>query len=125
MPKTTKKSQTIDTYIKGFPKETQIILKKIRSLIKEIAPKATEKISYGIPTFNLNGTYLIYFSGWRHHVSLYPASTSMMEAVKEAVPYRVSKGTLKFPLNKPIPYPLIKKIVKYRLKDNLQRFPKP
>lgn len=122
MPKTTKSLQTIDTYIKNFPKETQVILRKIRRIIKEIAPKATEKISYGIPTFNLNGTYLIYFSGWQHHISLYPASDKMMKAVKEALPYRVSKGTLRFPLNKPIPYPLIKKIIRYRLKDNLHTF---
>ena len=114
-----KKPNNINEYITGFPKETQKVLQQIRTTIKKIAPKAEETISYGIPTFNLNGTYLIYFAGYKNHVSIYPAPRGKDEFKEILSAYKGGKGTVQFPLDKPIPYDLITKIVKFRLKENM------
>ena len=115
----------VDGYVQNFPKETQVILRKIRATIKRAAPKSGQTISYGIPTFTMNGTHLVYFSGWKKHVSVYPATAPVSAALaKKLTKYRVSKGTYKFPLGEPIPYDLIRDFTKARLKDNLARFAK-
>lgn len=114
----TKEITTIDAYIKTFPKDTQEILKKLRKTIKSALPKdATEGISYRIPTFYLGGKYLVYFAGFEHHVSVYPATTAAVDQVERLSEYKVSKGTLKFPLDKPIPFTKIKKFVCLRVKE--------
>ena len=108
-------------YIAGFPPEVQKILKKIRLTIRKAAPGAEEKISYGIPTFTLKGQYLIYFAGYQKHVSLYPAPRGAEKFKKELAGYAGGKGTVRFPLDQPIPFDLITKIVKFRIKENLER----
>ena len=111
----------IDEYMAGFPKEVQEILQKIRMTIRKAAPRAEETISYKIPTFNLNGHYLIYFAAYKKHIALYPAPIGAPEFEEEISPYVSGKGTLQFPLDKPIPYKLITKIVKFRARENLAR----
>lgn len=102
--------KNVDEYIQTFPPSTQEILQNIRRLIHEAAPQATEAISYNIPVFNQDGRYLVYFSGWKQHVSLYPIPDGDAEFQKLIKTYESGKGTLKFPLNKPIPYEVIKKV---------------
>lgn len=115
MTPTRTKFTNIDEYIAGFPDDVQKILKRIRTTIKKAAPKAEETISYGIPTFKLN-TYLIYFAGFKKHVSVYPAPRSAPEFKQELTGYGGGKGTVQFPLDNPIPYDLITRIVKFRMK---------
>ncbi len=110
--------RTIDEYIGTFPKDVQVILEKIRSTIRKLAPKATEAINYQIPTFKLNGKYLIYFAGFKKHVSLYPAPRDAAEFKNEMSKYKGGKGTVQFPIDKPLPLTLITKIVKYKIKEN-------
>lgn len=111
----------IDDYIAGFPEEVQKILKKVRTTIRQTAPEAEETISYQIPTFKLNGTYLIYFAGFKNHISLYPAPRGAEEFKKELSAYEGGKGTVQFPLDQPIPYDLIKRIVKFKVKENKEK----
>jgi uncharacterized protein YdhG (YjbR/CyaY superfamily) len=107
---------TIDEYIALYPADVQKILKKIRQTIKKAAPDSEEKISYRMPAFFQNGV-LIYFGGFKKHIGLYPPIRD--EALKsEAAPYAGDKGNLQFPLDQPIPYELIERIVKSRLRDN-------
>jgi len=110
---------SIDEYIGKFPKDVQKILEEVRRTIKAAAPKAEEKISYNMPTFMLNGKYLIYFAGWKHHISLYPVPVGSDAFNKEVSKYAAGKGTLQFPLDKPLPLKLITKIVKLRIEDDL------
>ncbi|UCH59040.1 MAG: DUF1801 domain-containing protein [Anaerolineales bacterium] len=116
--KTTPK--TIDEYIAGFSKEVQEILEKIRTTIKEAAPNGEETISYQIPTYTLKGN-LVHFAAWKKHIGFYPASSGIKEFENELSAYEIAKGTVKFPLDKPIPYDLISKIVSFRVKENLDR----
>lgn len=118
---TVKKAAGMDEYIAGFPKETQKILKEVRRIIKNTAPDAEETISYAIPTFTFNKTYLVYLAGFKNHISLYPAPAGNGAFEKEILPYKSGKGTVQFPLNKPIPVNLIIKIVKYRMNENLKK----
>jgi uncharacterized protein YdhG (YjbR/CyaY superfamily) len=112
------KSGTVDEYIDAFPKDIQDILKKIRLTIKETAPGAEEIISYKIPSFKLNGGYLIYFAAWKKHIGFYPITSSMEKSIKELSLYKTSgKETVQFPLDKPMPLSLIKKIIRYRMKE--------
>jgi uncharacterized protein YdhG (YjbR/CyaY superfamily) len=111
--------RSIDEYIAGFPTDVQEILQKVRSTIREAAPDAEETISYKIPTFTLKGRYLIYFAGYKKHISLYPAPIGVAEFRAELAPYQSGKGTAKFPLAKPIPHDLIARIVKFRARENL------
>ena len=117
----TTKATTIDEYIAGFPEETQQVLEQIRSAIQKAAPAAVEKISYAIPAFNLNNHYLVYFAGYKNHVSLYPVPKGDEAFQKEITAYRTGKGTLQFPLNKPLPIKLVTKTVKYNIKENTER----
>jgi uncharacterized protein YdhG (YjbR/CyaY superfamily) len=110
--------KTIDEYIATFPKNVQIILEELRQAIRESAPAAEETISYQMPAFKLNGI-LVWFAAFKNHVGFYP-KTSAIEAFKEELSgYETSKGTIRFPINKPIPFNLVKKIVRYRVKENL------
>jgi len=120
MKSTTKQPQTIDAYIATFPKDVQGHLKKIRSTIKKAAPKAQEKISYRIPTFFQDGN-LVFFAAFKNHISVYPAPRGAPEFKQELSAYEGGKGTVQFPLGKPIPYRLITRIVKFRLKENQAR----
>jgi uncharacterized protein YdhG (YjbR/CyaY superfamily) len=112
---------SMDEYIATFPDEVQEILKKVRSTIKAAAPKAEEKISYGMPTFTMNGTYLIYFAGWKNHISIYPVPGGDAAFNKAVKPYIAGKGTLKFSLDKPIPYELITQMVKLQIANHLEK----
>ncbi len=115
-----KDSKTIDDYIKNYPKSTQKILEQLRATIKKAVPKAEEKISYGIPTFTLNGN-LVHFGAFEKHIGFYPTSSGISAFKKEISKYENSKGTVRFPINKPIPFNLITKIVKFRVKENSKK----
>jgi len=117
----TNKINSIDEYIDTFPEDVQPILKRVRRTIKAAAPQAGEKISYGIPTFTLNGKYLIYFAGWKHHISIYPIPVGDDAFNQEVAPYIAGKGTLKFTIDKPVPLKLITKIVKLKVAENSSR----
>lgn len=113
---TDKKSFTVDEYTDGFPESTQEILKEIRQRIKKLAPDASELISYQIPAFKQNGKNLVYYSAWKDHISLYPIPAGD-EAFQELIaPFVAGKGTLRFELDKPIPYTVIEEVVKQHLK---------
>ena len=112
--------QSIDEYIAACPEESQAYLKQIRKLIHSLVPDAKEKISYQIACFELNGKNLIHFAGWKKHVSLYPIPAGSDAFNKEIAKYADGKGTVKFPLDKPLPVKLIEKAVKYRLADHLK-----
>ena len=113
--------QSIDEYIASFPEDMQKVLEEVRGTMKAAAPEAQEKISYGIPTFTLNGRYLIYFAGWKNHISIYPIPSGSDAFNKEVSQYVEGKGTLKFPLDKPIPLKLITRIVRNAVAENLGR----
>ena len=119
---TTTKPNNIDDYISGFSKETQKILEQIRATIKKAVPVAEETISYGIPTFTVGGKYLVYFAAYKNHVGVYPVPGGTKEFEKDFSSYKTSgKGTIQFPLEKPMPLKLITKIVKFRVKENLKK----
>jgi len=111
--------KTMDKYIARFPKNVRDVLEELRRVIKESAPEAEETISYSMPAFKLNGKVLVFFAAWKDHVGFYPRGPSAIEAFKEELsPYKQAKGTIQFPLDKPIPLELVKKIVKFRVKQN-------
>ena len=112
---------SIDDYIATFPEDVQKIMKQLRRTIKAAAPKAEEKISYQMPTFTLNGKYLVYFAGWKTHIAFYGAPRGTAEFKEDLSVYETGQGTLKFPLDKPMPLKLIIKIVKFRVAENLKR----
>ena len=111
---------TVDEYIALAEPKVKKALKEIRKTIKATAPKAEEVISYQIPGYKYHGT-LVFFAGWKNHISFYPAPWSADNLKKEMSAYEGSKGTIKFPLDKPLPLTLIKKMVKYRMKENEAR----
>ncbi|MGF6846443.1 uncharacterized protein YdhG (YjbR/CyaY superfamily) [Chitinophaga sp. W3I9] len=115
-----KTGNDIDQYIAGFPEETQALLQQIRAAIRKIAPAAEEKISYGIPTFALNGN-LVHFAGYKHHIGFYPAPSGIKAFEKELSVYKNSKGAVQFPLDQPLPISLINKIVKFRVKESQEK----
>jgi len=119
---TTTQPNNIDEYIAQFPKDTQNNLEQIRATIKKAAPDAEETISYAIPTFTVKGRYLVYFAEYKNHIGFYPVPTGNISFEKDFSSYKTSgKGTIQFPLNKPMPLNLITKIVKFRVKENLKR----
>ena len=111
---------TIDAYIDNFPEEIQKILQLVRTTIKTAAPDAREKISYAIPTFELNGN-LVHFAAFKNHIGFYPAPTGMVEFQKEFSAYKTGKGSIQFPIDQPMPLSLISKIVQFRVIENLQK----
>jgi uncharacterized protein YdhG (YjbR/CyaY superfamily) len=112
--------RNIDGYIAGFPQDVQAILEKIRATIREAAPDAKEKISYQMPAFTLKGN-LVYFAAFKKHIGFYPIPTGIKKFEKELSVYKMGKGSVQFPLDKPIPYSLISKIVKFRVNENLKK----
>lgn len=113
----TLKAANVDQYIAGFPKETQALLTQLRSVIRREAPNAIESISYGLAAYKLHGP-LVYFGGFKGHVSLFPTGSSLQQFESELAPYKRSKGTVQFPLDKELPLDLIKRIVVFRVKEN-------
>jgi len=111
-------AESIDEYIAGFPPDVQDILHKIRTTIKEAAPDAEEAIRYQMPTFVLQGN-LVHFAAFKNHIGLYPTPSGTERFRMELAPYETGKGSIRFPLNKPIPYGLISRIVEFRVKENL------
>ena len=115
-----KSYSTITEYIKLQPKNLQPLLKQLRATIKKCAPMANETISYGIPTFKLNGP-LVHFGGFMKHISFFPGSSGVLNFKKQLSDYKTSKGTIRLPIDKPLPLELIAKIVKFRIKENLAK----
>ena len=111
------KFATMDAYIASFPEEVQGILEQIRSAIRKAAPGATETISYQIPTFKLNGSNLVHFAAWKDHIGFYATPSGNVAFKKELARYKVAKGSIQFPLDEPIPYDLVTKIVLFRVKE--------
>lgn len=111
---------TIDEFIVQFPPEVQDILQKLRKLIHEAAPEATEAIAYGIPTFRFHGN-LVHFSAFKNHIGFYPTSSGVSHFMDRLAPYELSKGTVRFPMDQPLPYDLIREIVAFRVKENLEK----
>ncbi len=117
---TRKKFETIDEYNAEFPEDIQNILENMRKVIQKAAPEAEEVISYGMPTFKLHGN-LVHFAAYKNHIGFYPAPSGIEAFKKEISEYKNSKGAVQFPLDEPIPYDLVEKIVVFRVKENLQK----
>jgi len=112
------KPTTIDEYIAGFPKDVQERLQQVRATIRKAAPKAEEAISYGIPTFKINGKNLVHFGGFKNHVGFYPTPSGLTAFEKELSAYQAGKGSAQFPHDEKLPLSLITKIVKFRLEES-------
>ena len=112
--------ESIDDYISKFPTEVQEILMTLRKVIKESAPDAKEKISYQMPTFALHGN-LVHFAAYKNHIGFYPAPSGIEAFKEELSVYKGAKGSVQFPINKPLPYELISKIVKFRVAENIKK----
>jgi uncharacterized protein YdhG (YjbR/CyaY superfamily) len=111
---------TIDEYIATFPKKLQKTLKQLRKVIKAAAPEAEERISYQMPAFSFKGV-LVYFAAYKNHIGFYPTSSGISAYKKELSEYKSSKGTVQFPINKPLPFELISRIVKFRVLENIAK----
>jgi len=111
---------SIDDYIATFPKDTQKILQQVRATVKKAAPKAEEKISYGMPAFTLNGN-LVYFAGYKNHIGFYALPSGHRAFQKELSKYKMGKGSVQFPIDKPMPLSLITQIVKFRVIENAEK----
>ena len=109
----------IDEYCNGFPKETQQLLAQLRTTIRKCAPGAIEIISYGMPAFKLNNKPLVYFAAYKNHIGFYPGASPVIVFKNELKVYKTSKGAIQFPLDKPLPLALVKKIVKYKVSENI------
>jgi uncharacterized protein YdhG (YjbR/CyaY superfamily) len=109
----------IDQYIAGFPNHVQEILKQVRMTIRKAAPDAEETVSYQIPAFTLNGS-LVYFAAFKKHIGFYPMTTAIAKFKNELSVFKGAKGSVQFPLDKPMPLDLIRKIVRFRVKENLE-----
>ena len=115
-----KQFKTVDEYIGGFPENVQDLLEKMRRTIREAAPKAEETINYQMPTFKLNGN-LVHFAAYKNHIGFYPTPSAIEAFKKELSPYKGAKGSVRFPLDQPIPFDLVRKMVEYRVKENLEK----
>ena len=111
---------SIDEYIESFPNEVQEILRKLRAVIKDAAPDAEEKISYRMPTFYQKGN-LVHFAAYKKHIGFYPAPSGIQAFKNELSAYKGAKGSVKFPIDKPLPYQLIDKVVRFRVTENLRK----
>jgi len=111
---------TIDEYIAGFPPDVQEILQKIRAVIREAAPGAQETIKYRMPTFTLQGN-LVHFAAFKKHIGFYPVPSGIEKFKDELARYVGGKGSVQFPLSQPIPYDLIRRIVQFRVQENLAK----
>jgi uncharacterized protein YdhG (YjbR/CyaY superfamily) len=113
--------KNLDAYIAGFPKKVQEVLQQLRKAIHEAAPEAEEKIGYGMPAFRLYGRDLVYFAAFEKHIGLYALPSGNQAFRKELDAYKTGKGSIRFPLDQPMPWPLIDKIIRFRRNENLQR----
>ncbi|HLX40478.1 MAG TPA: DUF1801 domain-containing protein [Ktedonobacteraceae bacterium] len=116
-----KPSTTIDEYIGTFPPDIQAILEKVRQAIRKAAPEAIETMSYGMPTFNLNGKHLVFFAGWKSNISLYPTPAGDEAFQQKIAQFKSAKSTLQFPLAHPIPYDLVEKIVTFLMMEKSEK----
>ncbi len=114
-------AKSIDEYIAEFPPETQAVLREIRALIRECAPDAAETISYAIPTFDLNGKHLVHFGGYQRHIGFYPTASGIEAFKDELKSYKASTGAVQFPLGKPLPVDLIRRIVEFRVRESTSK----
>ena len=110
---------SVDEYIRGFPADVRAMLSELRSTIRQCAPQATEKISYRIPTFHLNGN-LVHFAAFERHIGFYPGPSGIARFREELARYRSAKGSVQFPLDEPLPVQLISAIVRFRVEENTQ-----
>lgn len=113
--------KNVDDYIYSFPEDTQLLLNKVRETIQHNAPEAVESISYQMPAYKLNGKPLVYFAGYEKHIGFYATPTGHEQFAAELAKYKQGKGSVQFPLDKPVPYNLIARIVKFRVKENLTK----
>jgi uncharacterized protein YdhG (YjbR/CyaY superfamily) len=111
---------TVDEYVAQFPDDVRNILEKIRAVVREAAPEAVEKITYDMPGFYLNG-FLVSFAVWKKHIGFYPRTSDMEAAIEELSAYKGTKGSVHFPLDKSIPYELIRNMVKFRVAENQKK----
>lgn len=111
---------TVDAYIAGFPEATQVLLNQMRKAILQAAPKAQEQISYMMPAYKLEGV-LVYFGGYAKHIGFYPTGSAILSFKDELTPYQTSKGTVQFPLDKKLPIGLIKRMVQFRVQENMNK----
>src|SRR5436853_7430815 len=112
---------SVDEYIKNFPKDVQRILEKMRDTVKKAVPGVVEGISYQMPTFKLNGKALVYFAAFKSHIGFYPIPSGVEAFKKELSPYKKGKGSVQFPMDQPMPYDLVKRIVRFRAKQLLKK----
>lgn len=117
--------KSVDEYIKTFPDEVQLILEKVRKTIIEKAPEAVESISYGMPAYKTNGKPLVYFAGYQKHIGFYATPTGHSEFANELSKFKQGKGSVQFPIDGPIPYDLIERIVVFRVTENKEKSKKP
>jgi uncharacterized protein YdhG (YjbR/CyaY superfamily) len=120
MDRTKQSFKTIDEYISTFPPDVQEILEALRQTTRKAAPDAVEAISYRMPTFKLHGN-LVYFAAFKNHIGFYPVPSGIEAFAEELAPYRAGKGTIRFPMDQPIPFDLVTRIVQYRVQENLAR----
>jgi uncharacterized protein YdhG (YjbR/CyaY superfamily) len=113
--------RSVDEYIKTFPKDVQSILEKMRQTVKRAAPGVVEAISYQMPTFKLNGKALVYFAAFKSHIGFYPIPSGVEAFKKELSPYKKGKGSVQFPMDQPMPYDLVRRIVRFRAKQLLKK----
>jgi len=116
-----KEPTTIDEYISQFPKEVQAIMERMRRTIQKAAPGAQEAILYRMPTFRLNGKNLVFFAAFHHHIGFYPIPSGVAAFKKELARYTQGKGSVQFPLDEPIPYELVARIVTFRVDETLRK----
>src|SRR5881397_83743 len=116
-----KQFKTIDEYIQASPTDVKGILQSLRLTIRKAAPEAVESISYQMPTFKLNGKNLVHFAGYKNHIGFYPVPSGIRAFKKELSQYRTGKGSVQFPIDKPVPYDLVKEIVMFRVKENMKK----
>ena len=113
-------SITIDEYISGFPSDVQVVLQTLRQTIHQAAPDAVEKISYGMPTFTLKGN-LVHFGAFKTHIGFYPTPSGIENFKDELAVYKGAKGSVQFPLDEPLPLDLVRRIVEFRVEENLAK----
>ncbi len=114
--------KSVDEYIATHPPDVQAILRRVRSILRRAVPGAEEVISYQIPTYKRDGAYVVYFAGWKRHYSLYPVTDRVVAALgDELAPYELSKGTVRFPLSRPVPAKLVERIAKLLAKEAAER----
>jgi uncharacterized protein YdhG (YjbR/CyaY superfamily) len=116
-------ARSTDEYIAGFPGEMQAVLEQLRALIKAAAPEATETISYAIPTFDLHGRHLVHFAGYERHIGFYPGASGIAAFQDELTPFKSAKGSVQFPLGRPLPTDLIRRMVVFRVAEENARAP--